>query len=514
MYHRAPGVAERHGRAWWARSEGLDGGLRGDIHWHGLRKLTPELEVRMDTTLKTNCLACDGPLVEGHCGGACGRLWSAAALAGVRAIDAVVTVVEAQRALPGTLRGRLLSQLTRERATAVGPTQARAPSPPRAPEVAPTPSPPPTAAPPQPIVPSWIRRIGPAVADHALALMGAFLVMAGALYLVSSTWHVMGGVGRLLVVQGALLGLAWGGRLALRLVRTVESDPALERLAAISGTASAGVAAVSLGVPGLLVVEHPAAGLAALVVGLASALWMQRTLLSPADRVGPLSALGLAAAIAAMGPSLGDPWTPLVALALGLVAAATAAGERPWTRTPAWLAMGVAATHLAISMHGPGSMHSPAAFGPLIAGVAWSLARRGGATTAVVAMALAVGALAPAATLPALLAPTAALSAIACLRAARGRRSGFVVPGLAASLLAYITAPAPVRGLAQALAARAAEGLGYGAQPLPLAWYGLTCLPYVVGLAWWARRCESRGAHGHARVTVGWLGLVAGVLCA
>ncbi len=77
----------------------------------------------------------------------------------------------------------------------------------------------PPLEPPEPSSPSlWDEKVKPFLRDTYLWFLGAFLVVAGSLYMVVTTWSSMSGATRQLVVHGGLLALALGwfalGRLA------------------------------------------------------------------------------------------------------------------------------------------------------------------------------------------------------------------------------------------------------------------------------------------------------------
>ncbi|MCB9537609.1 MAG: hypothetical protein H6704_15265 [Myxococcales bacterium] len=160
----------------------------------------------------------------------------------------------------------------------------------------------------------------------------------------------------------------------------------------------------------------------------------------------------------------------------------------------------VTASHLAIELG------SPAPLGPALAGGALAAARvvKGRAGAAAI-IATACAALAPALSDPILALVTVAAGATACLLVARrtGSTAAFVT-GLVATLGAYLLLPAPVRSLVLALRDQVAAGLGYHDRPLPLAWYGLTCLPYVALVGLWAGRLARAGRDRHADLTVAW----------
>ncbi|MBW2523729.1 MAG: hypothetical protein JRI23_06115 [Deltaproteobacteria bacterium] len=88
---------------------------------------------------------------------------------------------------------------------------------------------------------------------------------------------------------------------------------------------------------------------------------------------------------------------------------------------------------------------------------------------------------------------TAATAALVLARAAwHHGRSAMTYLAAGVGLLAYFFLPAPFLRLMQLVHQWASGALGYAGEPLPVAYYGLTFIPYVLLLAWGARRLQGR----------------------
>ncbi len=102
--------------------------------------------------------------------------------------------------------------------------------------------------------------------------------------------------------------------------------------------------------------------------------------------------------------------------------------------------------------------------------------------------------------------------------AAAWRRPVVFVVGLASALVAVLALPDLFAELVQWLALLAGQALGYTDEPLPLAWYSLTLLPYLAACRWletWLERSTWRQGSPLATVTRRWgLALSAGLVVA
>lgn len=83
-------------------------------------------------------------------------------------------------------------------------------------------------------------------------------------------------------------------------------------------------------------------------------------------------------------------------------------------------------------------------------------------------------------------------------------KAALLLPALALAGVGYLFLPAPVRELAMALRARAAEMLDYEPQRLPLSFYGISFLPYLVGLTWFVRWLDRRDKSSHRQMATIW----------
>jgi len=393
-----------------------------------------------------------------------------------------------------------------------------------------------------PSAPSLWSRLAPAMAENLLSTLGAFLLVAGAVFFVSTVWTVMGAQLRLLTVVGALVGL--GGLLVLagHLLNRGGGLPEIERSLRWAATFLAPVAAIPAG---MLLRERPGLGALAALLTIGAGWPVARL---AARSAAPGLAMTLPAALTALDLlALAAPAAALLPLGYALLMAATLVAGALWlarspVARPAALGAGlgllafagvVAAVHAAIAWAGTGVAWTRALALPgiAVAGmalaatvVARALARNPGlrawtAPLRVIALALAVTAAVMSVGEPIPLADRRAFL-VACLigtlvaaEAALGlRRAGLLLPALLLSALAYLFAPAPFQDLAIALRGKVAAGLGYAPTAMPVSFYGVTFLPYLVlaGLAvHWLRR---RDHAAHARVALGWLVALSGGL--
>lgn len=362
------------------------------------------------------------------------------------------------------------------------------------------------AAPTPPARPSLWQRLGPAFAEHLMFFLGGFLLLAGAVYFVSTAWTTMTGSAQLFVIEGAILlfgaGLVGAGRLLNR-DRTLDD---LDAVLATAGAACVPLAGLAVGrqaLGGLL----PGLGGIALwgLAGVAITRWgLSRVGIADRRITGGLQ---LAALGAIVGPLLGG-W-PVLTAALPIGVGAWAAARRDHWPIHAVAFIAAAATAGQVAIH-------TGAWGvlalPLVASaVVFSRHRALSHADDLIAVGLAIGAFALG-----LLTPNAALlvAAAGCVIAARAAlnraRNGLLIAAFVLGLAAYVLLPAPIKGIVLALKARAAEGLGYAGGRLPLAWYGVTCLPYVFLCGWAARRLVGSPLARTARL---WTLGIAAALC-
>lgn len=386
--------------------------------------------------------------------------------------------------------------------------------------------------------PSIWTRLGPVFAENLLFTLAAFLLVAGAVYFVTTAWTTMSGVERRLVVVAGLLAL--GGTLAYtaRLVNRDGALPEAERLLLLvvgflvpTAAAPAGellsdapllglVAAAAVLGPGWLALrrlartEDPALspGLPLAVLAFSGLV-----LFGPTAAAAPVSAATAAALLLLVSvrlgarrvlPSAGAANAPILraglllgfaALVLAAVASlATVRGGRPIGLTLtipgvviAGLGAAAAALELALARAGRlrGNRHVPLLLFAIAAGVAGAAVASGEGRAVLVA---------------------ASLGAFAGILA--GLRLPvplLLVPGLVLSVFAYFYLPAPVRELATRARDAAARGLGYEPRRLPYSFYGLTFLPYVATTALGGLWAAKRGLEEHGRRILGFALLVA-----
>lgn len=468
----------------------------------------------MDATLP--CFRCGGPLGPAVCA-ACGADISAPAARELVAVEGLRGLITRHADLPGALRADLLGRLARARAATL---QRLAPAPP-APDPGPAPprpAPDPPPPPARPLVPEWLRDLAPVAAENLLYLLGAFLLLAGAAWFASTAWTTMSGVARLLLVQGGLAafaGLLWGA--GHRLARHAD-QPSLAKVRRVTAHLAAAVTPIACVVAGRVLLDAPLLGVLALAATLGLGLVAWRAVARLDDLAAPAwlpPVAGGAALMAALAP-IAAAWPEAAALVLvagpALAVARQPAADRRLVLPLAQLGVGwtIAAGHLAIEVGSAGPLGPALAGGALAA--AWVVKSRTGAAMVIAA---ACAALAPALADPVLALVAVAGGTAACLQVARrtGSTAAFAV-GLVGTLGAYLLLPTPARALVVALRDQVAAGLGYHDRPLPLAWYGLTCLPYVVLAGLFARYLSEAGRRLHADLTVAWTLITTAALAA
>lgn len=374
-----------------------------------------------------------------------------------------------------------------------------------------------TVIPPEPVIPPrpvpsaptlW-QRLGPAFAENLLFFLGGFLLLAGALYFVSTAWTTMTGTAQLLLIEGGILGF---GGLLVGAGHLLNRDRTLDDLDAVLATAGAGCTACAALAVGRLLHTDPWTGLGGIAAWAAAGVgihtWALRRL-----RLFDPRLIG-AALIAALGAIIAPVWA---GWPVALSAACTGVGVWMAQRQPRWpistlafIAAAASAGQIALHTGAIGVLALP------IVGAAWVYSRARQTLSAGHDLA-AVG-LAVAAVVLGLMTPNAALICAAMGAVVAGRTAmrrdnrGLLITALVLGLVAYVLLPAPIRGVVLALKAKAAAGLGYAGGRLPLAWYGVTCLPYVALCGWVARRLAA-DRPALARWARGWVLGVAAGLC-
>ncbi len=378
--------------------------------------------------------------------------------------------------------------------------------------------------------------------DRSLAAVGGFLrertgwvtgvvlTVVGSFYLAGTVWGDLTAAWRAGVVVGFLavytLGFTWlGGRLG--------RVPAASRAGRwLLGVAAALAPVHAMSTAGLWDTS-PALALGALaaVVALHHVV-LRRTfpVILPRDnRVLRLSYLGLSALVGVIPAVSGPGWllAPSLIALVGLWAALTRFRGLP--AAAAALLAHALAFHLYLTPAGPAPLYAPvvalAALAVLYADVALARFRglhgvRTRALRGVLALALAGAAVVlvlpnfqflPVGYESAL---TGLVLAGVFLGASLGwRRPALWYGGLAGLLLFTLSLPDLARAIVTPLLAAAGTALGYESEPLPLAWYSLTLLPYLLAclvIRWRLGRVQWRHGRALAEVTLRWsLGLSA-----
>jgi hypothetical protein len=377
---------------------------------------------------------------------------------------------------------------------------------------------------------TWHRLLRPLLYENFVVFLGAFLVLAGSVFGIVDTWNRAGEWRPLLVVGAMALYTHLFFLLGYLLARK-------------SGLHSVALSILSIPVLllpflyvglGLLVPDFPVLSLGA-ALGL-GALEVPCLLVAGALHHRPFSrrfaavflALCLAqvmASLAGHAPAWAVPTAGAVAyfvlyfaalrpfvtshLPTIFVESARAAAFMLGSLLFAWL---VLAGHLHFQAASAGTPVAPGAYGPLLvllAAVALDVHRalrehvertrhhelwRGlGLALAAGGVALAlegwVGGGGPKAPLPA----AAVLATLLLVRLELFEpRPVHLYGALLFSLVAYDTSPALFEGLARAVVSTVSDAAGYGGKPLPLAYYSLTFLPYLLALGGLATFRERR----------------------
>ena len=359
--------------------------------------------------------------------------------------------------------------------------------------------------------PSLWARLGPVFTENLLFALAGFLLVAGAVYFTTTAWTTMSGAMQKLVVAGGLLlfaGLTHGAGVVLGREQGLQPAARVLSLVAMALTPAAGIVAGRL---------FAADALLALLVAGAAAAAGHVFLLALARREGhglpravPWATTALVFA-GALAPALSDVRV-LASCAVAAVPLLTAwllrrscraAATVPPPASCALLASSFAATAVAVGLalaHAAPVVVVMAPLGIVIAAAALA------ATVLESARAARAPAVLTAALAAAVSAVLAATGDLRCLMVAawcaagtglqaslRLDRARLAIPALVLSAVGYLFLPAPVRELAAQLRAEAASQLGYEPERLPLSFYGITFLPYLLLLALlclWFRRTE------------------------
>ncbi len=344
---------------------------------------------------------------------------------------------------------------------------------------------------------TWLRaRVG--------WITGVLLTVVGSIYLAGSIWSDLPPLWQHALVWAWLAVAAWGfGRVGRRLAQHPGGELASRWL---HGVAVALVPVHALAVGGLWQLDGigaiaGAVGLAA--TGLLHGRLLRRSLPGAAPGLSPRFRTAWLALALSVGlvPLVGGPgWLVLPALLalVGLRVAVTGGTTRGWL--PALLVAEPLLFCALFTPQGPVGAYGPvlvlAALGVLYLDAArarWRRLHRArpSGPLGVLSLALAAGALVALGTTLAPLPTTASSLAAALLlvgffaaATASWRRPIVFQGALVAGLLVMLALPAQFALAVQWLAAQAGQALGYTEEPLPLAWYSLTLLPYLAGVRW------------------------------
>ena len=348
-------------------------------------------------------------------------------------------------------------------------------------------------------------------AEGVLWFVGVVLVLAGSLYFTESNWDAWSPVVRAVVVTGGLV-LYQALFVGLATFLRARGAPSLP-VRVLAGLGAALVATIGWA-SSSLIATAPGAALAALVVAaglVAAALRAGREAPAKPARSSQLRTLAPISVMFALAASRASPPIAIAFAALALfVCAASVWKSVAWDR-PTRIVDAVYAAYLVAALAGALAAH-PSIDPSGVCAVVLALAAlsvhgatRGSSSAAprivvVVVSATAMGValtsdLAPVAGRIAMLA-TALLSTAALFARARhdARRLPLVLAMLT-GLFVYFFLPAPFRAVMDLVLASAKSALGYEDAPLPVAYYGLTFVPYLA--AWWI--AERRGAFEHRR---------------
>ncbi len=397
-------------------------------------------------------------------------------------------------------------------------------------------------APSEPREPSLWSRLGPAFTENILFALAAFLLVAGAVYFVTTAWTTMTGEQRLLVVVGGLELL--GGVLYTlgRLLNRGGSLPEVERtllivvcfMVPVAAAAAGELLTVSL-LPGML------ASAAVLGPGYLLARDLGRVSDAALRPVLPFALIGMTFLVLLAGTGEQSPALATFAGTLMLVVACRTHLRSlvprlgPNVAPALWstlLLAFVATVFTGVVTHSawrfgipPGQSLPPigillSALSVITVMLEHALSRAG-RLEAGRSPALLVGALGLAATgVVVALAYDQTLLAAALFAAGGALVAGYrlpspalLLPGLLFAGMAYLKLPAPVREFAIMVRDEAAGALGYQPERLPFAYYGVTFLPYLALCGAGGIILERIGRGAHSRVVLWWTLIVAGGLC-
>ena len=407
-----------------------------------------------------------------------------------------------------------------------------------APEPAPAEPPPPLAQPfplpgPPPVEdrPDTLSVVGGFLRARIGWVVGVVLTVVGSFYLAGTVWEGLSAVWRQVLVAGFLGVYAFAfAQLGHRLGRIPGAETARRWLLGVA-VVLAPVHAMSAGGLWSLGGAKGFAAVAATLGGVGALHWwiLQRALPFLVDdprrrRVLAPTFLAISLSVALL-PVVGGPvWlaVPAIAGMVGLWASVSRSRGLGWA-TGGLLAYGVG-FHAALAPAGALPDYAPllglGALSLLYVDAAlgrWRAVHRVQMLSwrGVAAVALAVGSLL--ALLPRFgPLPTGAGSAVTGILASifflggalAWRRPRMLYVGWFAALVATLALPDLLKAIIAPLAASASESLGYGGEPLPLAWYSLTLLPYLA-LGRWAtaaiRRSDWRQAPELSAVSGRWI---------
>jgi len=361
---------------------------------------------------------------------------------------------------------------------------------------------------------TWSKVWKPFLYDNAVWFVGAFCIVSGSLYVASQAYAHVGDTARSLIVFGMMLAYAAGFGAAGWLLGERKQLLSAGR---ILGLISAAIAPVALVTLEPLRLHAPFAFAGAGVLGVAGASWLLKL---ACDRFDERMSLRVAATgLALLGWEL---LVPAAAAEAGLCAAVPLAAlfsatgmlrrrEPPMERAAqafgALALLYLTGFDLArIAFFAP-SAPGLALYGPVVAALGWIALRadrarlgdledrpRVPATTLTALALLGVGALASLVA-EASAAAAAMIATLAFADAARTyKRAPFVAVAAVLGLFAYYLSPDLIPHGIEALLATARHALGYAPNAsLPVAYAGVSTVPYLLLLGVLARRARSRG---------------------
>ncbi len=384
---------------------------------------------------------------------------------------------------------------------------------------------------PIPTGPSLWSRLGPLFAENLLFALAGFLLLAGAVYFTTTAWTTMSGATQKLVVAVGLLlfaGMLHGASTVLGREQGLRTAARVLSLVAIALAPAASIVA------GRLLDENVTLALVTAAAATGAGHWFLHQLLAR-ERHAPPAAVHVLIGGLLFASVFANALLPLRLLASCAAGAATilvavlqrrSARNNDTSPNASSACVLLAASFAAIALCSGIALAYDAPIARAIAPLGIVIAA---ATVAAVMLESTRSLRAPSVLTAALaVAISAVLIATGDLRCVmvaawcaaatwhvvslRLDRARVLIPALVLSAIGYLLLPAPMRELAAQLRAEAASQLGYEPQRLPLSFYGITFLPYLLGLAilgLWFRRAE-RSAH--RTVTSVWAMIVAGSL--